>query len=683
MDVLTDASSPRRGSINSLHRQSSGSLSHSSKLTSQSSGLQSTSNNKGNFYKEVDKFTRHFIIKTVQVIVQSRISGVSVSKTECKPNGSDWFSINITDISEVSDRTKEALDFEGFSIRSNWRVCCEISLQTNDGGRVVLEHWIISNKTNLNSSQNNLQSKLISSSSNNQTSPKAVNRSSHLSTSNNGIGPLSVINSTSTVRVCPTPFSGRMRTRLNSIDDCSGDDAISDKILIGTNNENFDIKSSTSCYSLSNLSANQMTDQTQTITPSPSSNSMSNNNTVRAQPSNSAHNSKLQGYKTNSMSSIYTIYNSMSLLLKTLMTTTHIIPAYKLASSASSQDSCVICYRVHAACSSPQNPKPNPAAIKDSPEESSHSPNTEPPNRRLSSSNSSCGSVNIRDLVGPEELDHFCPIIKLGSIKTEVNELEVLLCYRTDLQNSSHLSRLPISRDKYNRLLDEDCITAAKQLLKGNEHLNIENHHRLSQHNCDDICDGSRERDKNEVLNYIDQPLRPAFANKDQNLDINGQDPELSPVEIAFDGLLKIKSPPMEDHIDIIPDLVSKPLKTPNSINGCSASAQSEPIQVPTGSHRPKLGDLYPNLSPGSTPKSLTESFVFVELNPPFASEEQNDINSFFHGPSPTFYSGFDTLKDVDELTSQLAVIEANASQLDEFVDNICMSEEEEEEEET
>lgn len=671
MDVLTDTGSPRRGSINSLHRQSSGSLSHSSKITSQSSGLQTNNTNKGNFYKEVDKFTRHFIIKTVQVIVQSRLSGISVPKTESKPNGTDWFSINIADVSEVSDRTKEALDFEGFSIRSNWRVFCEISLQTNDGGRVVLEHWIISNKSNLNSSQNNLQSKLMSSTNNNQTSPKSANRSSHLSTSNNGIGPLSAINSTSTIRGGSTTFSSRMRTRLNSIDDCSGEDTISDKVLVRTNNENFDIKSSTSCYSLSNLSANQMSDQTTTITPSPSSNSMSSNN-ARATSSNSAHNSKHQSYKTSSMSSIYTIYNSMSLLLKTLMTTTHIVPAYKLASGAASEDSCVICYRVYT--SSSQTPKTNSAAIKDSTEESNHIPNTESPNRRLSSSNSSSGSVNIRDLVGPEELDHFCPIIKLGSIKTEVNELEVLLCYRTDLKSSNHLSRASVPRNIYDRLSDEDCITAAKQLLKGNEHSNNYNNQKLYSNNSP----ADQEHDKNGVINYIDQPLIPAFANTEQNQEKNEQD--LSE-EIAFDGLLKIKNAPAGDElINITPDILGKPPKASNGVQSCSAGVQSEPIQVPSGSHRSKHGDLLQNLSPGSTPKSLTDSFVFVDLNPPFASEEQNDINSFFHGPSPTFYSGFDTLKDVDELTSQLAVIEANASLLDEFVDNICMSEDEEEE---
>lgn len=673
MDVLNGAGSPRRGSINSLHRQSSGSLSHSSKT----SGLQVNNNNLVNLHKDLDKFTRYFIVKTVQVIVQSRIKGNKGSKTECKPNGHDWFSINITDIPEVSDYTKAALDFEGFSIRSNWRVCCEISLQTNDGGRVVLEHWIISNKSSLNTSQGNLQSKLNCSTSNNQASPKSFNsnKSSHLSSSNTGIGPLSAINSTSTNRVGSTPFSSKMRTRLNSIDDCSGDSSISDKILVGTNNENLDIKSSTSCFSLTNLPANQATDQSATIAASPSSNSMSTNN-AQAQSTISANNSTLQGYKTNSISSIYTIYNRMSLLLKTLMTTTHIVPAYRLASGTSSEDTCIICYRVYTVSPPFQNPKILSTGTKDSNEEFNHNAHSESPIKRLTSSSSSFGSVNIREFVGPEELDHFCPILKLGSIRTDVNELEISLCYRTDLKNSNYMLKAPNARNDYNRILDEDCITAAKQLLKGNEHLNSDGYNNSSPTRCGSGCVDGQDIDKIKVLNCVDQPLRPAFASRERLNEKNGQD---SMTESAFDGLLQIKNSPVENElIKISPNIVSKPPKTPLNPQGRSTNVQSEPIQVPTP-YRSKHGDLYQNLSSGSTPKSLSDSFVFVDLNPPFASEEQNDFNSFFHGPSPAFSSGFDTLKDVDELASQLAVIEANASLLDEFVDNICMSENEEE----
>lgn len=685
MDGLLDGGSSRRGSLTSLHRQPSGSFSHGLKLSTTAGGLQQANNtNLNNLHKDLDKFARYFIIKTVQVIVQSRIGDDKKVKTECKPAGNDWFNINISDIPEVSDRTKAALDADGFSIRSNWRVCCEISLKTGDGGRIVLEHWIISNKSNLTSSQNHLPSKLSQSS---PKSPHQPNRLSpiHLSTSNNGFAPPSAINSPSTTRARPATFSNTMRTRLNSIDDNN----FSNELLVGAINENIDIKPSASCFSLSTTSVNQTTDPTSTVTASPSFNSLSNNaaqgvsnNTVN-NPASLQNQQQQQGSKPSALSSIYTIYNKMSLLLKTLMTTTHIVPTYRLASKTSEVDpSCVISYRVYTSAASYQNPKTNTIVSKGSLEDIRYNLNNESPNKRSSSSNSSFGSVNIREFVGPDELDHFCPILKIGSIKTDINELDVSLCYRTDVKNSDHLVR---SARLYNKILDEDCITAAKQLLAGNDYTgtNHNEHHKHAECFKGDPC--CRENCKNEALSYIDQPLRPAFASREQKTDKNTQDSNMVIIESAFDGLLQINDRSSNGTlIDIGHDTINQAdrnmCKISSNGESKSANSPSKPIQVPSRPRNSTHAELYQNLSPSSTPKSLTDSFVFVDLNPPFASEEQNDINSFFHGPSPAFINGFDHLKDVDELTHQLAVIEANASQLDEFVDNICVSEDEEEE---
>lgn len=640
--------------------------------------INNATNNLSNLYKDLDKFTRYFIVKTVQVIVQSRIGESKRIKTECKPNGNDWFNINITDIAEVSERTKAALDSDGLSIKSNWRVCCEISLKTNDGGVVVLEHWIITNKSNSNSSQNHLSSKLNST----PKSHQSCSRMGHLSTSNNSGSPLSAVNS-STTRV--SPFSNKMRSRLNSINDCSGDSFAGNKLLGGANNENFDIKSSTSCFSLATTSSNHPVDNncTATITPSPSATSLSNNQMQGHSNSTNSSTSHQTSSKTSAMSSIYTIYNRMSLLLKTLMTTTHIVPAYRLASRSSQADSSVICYRVYTSPSPYQKPK-NPISARGSIEDVSYNFNSESPNRRSSSSTSSLGSIDIKDFVSLDELDHFCPILKLGSIKTDMNELEISLCYRTDVKNSNHLMRSPRLRDNmYNKIMDEECITAAKTLLAGNENSNRYQCHENSDPTTNGTNNGQKVS-KNEALNYIDQPLRPAFAVKDSNTtDKSALDPNLLIVEPAFDGLLQFNRARNcdDDPLNLTASSMIGPQKIKNqdsNLRPKSMSAQSEPIQVPTGSRRSKHVEIGPNLSSGSTPKSLIDSFVFVDLNPPFASEEQNDLNSFFHGPSPAFSNGFDSLKDVEELTSQLADIEANASQLDEFVDNICVSEDEE-----
>lgn len=669
MDGVLDGGSPRRGSLSSLNRQSSGSFSHNSRLSSPSNGLQINTSNLNNLYKDLDKFTRYFIIKTVQVIVQSRIGGSTKIKTECKPTGNDWFNINIADIGEVSDKTKMAIDSDGFSVRSNWRVCCEISLSTNDGGRVVLEHWIISNKANVHSSQSHLAAKINSQ----QVSPKAQTtyRSSptHLSTSNNGVSHQSPNNyATLGGRV----RSNTTRTRLNSIDDYTSDIKSSpNKLLVGTNNENLDIKSSTSCFSLSSTIPNQMTDQAATMTPSPSISSLSNN---QAQAQNFTSNSpqQQQGSKATTMSSIYTIYNRMSLLLKTLITTTHIVPAYRLASKTSSTDPCVICYRVYSSPVCNYVPKPSPGATRGSIEDISY--NTDSPNKRSSSSNSSIGSINIRDFVGPDELEYFCPILKLGSIKTDVNELDVSLCYRTDVKNSTHLMRSPISRDKYNRL-NEDGISVARQLFKTNDINDDESHRDSIYQNREQ---NAHEIHNNDALCNFDQPLRPAFADQEPKTDKNEQDPNLALIDSVFEGLLKINSTANDENVT--PTTTNNILcKSLTNGSNRSKDGQSDPIQVPSSPYKSKNVDLHQNLSCGSTPKSLTDSFVFVDLNPPFASEEQNDINSFFHGPSPAFTNGFDNLKDVDELTNHLAVIEASASQFDEFVDNICVSEDDEE----
>lgn len=90
------------------------------------------------------------------------------------------------------------------------------------------------------------------------------------------------------------------------------------------------------------------------------------------------------------------------------------------------------------------------------------------------------------------------------------------------------------------------------------------------------------------------------------------------------------------------------------------------------------------NITPKATSKSpqiystSNESFVFVELNAPFASDDR-EISSFFNGPSPTFNNSYDeTSSDINELTEQLAELESNAPQIDSFVESICITENDE-----
>lgn len=430
-------------------------------------------------------------------------------------------------------------------------------------------------------------------------------------------------------------------------------------------------------------------------------------------------------------------------MLKTLLTTAHIMPAYRMASRTTQNDSCVICYRVYTVPS--RQGLTSRGSIEDINSNFNYS---ESPSKRSLNSTSSLGSADIREFVSADELDHFCPILKLGSIRTEINELDVSVCYRTDIRSSGYLLKSPRSRDVYNRILDEDCLTAAKQLLAGNDvGLRGDTRHGRDQHyyyksgSCNSLNGhqdnnnrGSNAGGEQKTLAFLDQPLKPAFANASENCLLleqlgcynnnsggNQNHSKTTPsklitsqpdglIESAFesllqknedyerkgsnennstkttDGLINIASEAINSRLGQQKQQVSNKL---TSSNGCrSTNAQSEPIQVPMGNARIKSNQQDQNnarlsLTPGSTPKSLTDSYVFVDLNPPFASDEQNDINSFFHGPSPSFTNGLSSLKDVEELTSQLATIEANASQIDDFVDNICASEDEEDDEAT
>lgn len=102
---------------------------------------------------ELNKFTRFFIQKSIQVIVQSRL-GSDRTQTRCNPRGSDWFNLSLPDDPEVADRTRNCVntianDFEGkkLTVTRGWQVCCEISLKNSDGESMVLEYWMFTNES--------------------------------------------------------------------------------------------------------------------------------------------------------------------------------------------------------------------------------------------------------------------------------------------------------------------------------------------------------------------------------------------------------------------------------------------------------------------------------------------------------------------------------------------------------
>lgn len=78
--------------------------------------------------------------------------------------------------------------------------------------------------------------------------------------------------------------------------------------------------------------------------------------------------------------------------------------------------------------------------------------------------------------------------------------------------------------------------------------------------------------------------------------------------------------------------------------------------------------------SPGC---SSLDSFVFVDLKPPFAPDDQSELGSFFNGPSPSF-GDCSLAEEMEDLAGQLALMESNAQQWDQFVDSINLKSEDE-----
>ncbi|XP_013390569.1 autophagy-related protein 13 [Lingula anatina] len=91
--------------------------------------------------KDLDRFTKFFVYKAVQIIVQSRL-GEKV-RTSSKPasTGADWFNLAIRDIQEVQNETKKVVSGQQLTVGSH--ICVEVSLKTAEGDSMILETWHI------------------------------------------------------------------------------------------------------------------------------------------------------------------------------------------------------------------------------------------------------------------------------------------------------------------------------------------------------------------------------------------------------------------------------------------------------------------------------------------------------------------------------------------------------------
>lgn len=95
--------------------------------------------------KEIEKYIKFFVIKSLHAIVSSRI-GIH-NKTRCKPSakGQDWFNISLHDCEANIKLQGKIRDLFGKRVPTLWSpICLDIILRTGDGSFIILETWQLS-----------------------------------------------------------------------------------------------------------------------------------------------------------------------------------------------------------------------------------------------------------------------------------------------------------------------------------------------------------------------------------------------------------------------------------------------------------------------------------------------------------------------------------------------------------
>lgn len=124
--------------------------------------------------KDLERFTKYFLIKGVQIIVESRLGNGKTKRSNCNAKGNDWFDLAHGEIKDVNDQIFKCLDEiyssdryssndgtkeqdqlpkspviahkpDAILTKKNWRVCCEISLKNMEGNLMTLECWFFTN----------------------------------------------------------------------------------------------------------------------------------------------------------------------------------------------------------------------------------------------------------------------------------------------------------------------------------------------------------------------------------------------------------------------------------------------------------------------------------------------------------------------------------------------------------
>lgn len=89
------------------------------------------------------QYTKHFIRKAVQIIVQSRLGDKKPTKSRVYHYNSDWFNLSIKDLAQITAMTKNSLGNIESLFNVNSPFCIEISLRTPENQTMILETWCI------------------------------------------------------------------------------------------------------------------------------------------------------------------------------------------------------------------------------------------------------------------------------------------------------------------------------------------------------------------------------------------------------------------------------------------------------------------------------------------------------------------------------------------------------------
>ncbi|CAF0848726.1 unnamed protein product [Didymodactylos carnosus] len=96
-------------------------------------------------HEALEKFTKFFLVKSAQIIIQSRLGERKTTKSKPICSGTEWFHLSIKDIPEVTVNAKKCISDNKLLIDSPYvPFCVEISLRTPERDTMTLETWCIS-----------------------------------------------------------------------------------------------------------------------------------------------------------------------------------------------------------------------------------------------------------------------------------------------------------------------------------------------------------------------------------------------------------------------------------------------------------------------------------------------------------------------------------------------------------